>query len=118
MSYATIIRNAATEAQGILAQMQGTTPAAPENFLYNGAEGTGVFGAPQVVEIPQPAGGYRRRAQLPLTVTRAQTQFAFEPKTKIVRLAVTNKPAVTYVIDFVDTHDPLIWTLILVRTGE
>ncbi len=117
MSYATILTNAATRAQKVLSQMQGATAAAPDNFLYAMETGVGVFGSAQVVDIPQPGGGYRRRAQLNLTVTRAQTQFVFETKTKLVRLATGTMPAITYVIDFVDTHDPLVWTLTLVRNG-
>jgi hypothetical protein len=87
------------------------------NFLYAMQVGTGVFGGATVVEIPQPGGGYRRRAQLNLSVTRAQTQFNFEAKTKIVRLATGQMPAVTYVIDQIDVNDPLCWTLVLVRAG-
>jgi hypothetical protein len=87
------------------------------NFLYGMEVGTGVFGGAQIVEIPQAGGGYRRRAQMNLTVTRSQTQFVFEPKTKLVRLATGNMPAITYVIDSVDTNDPLAWVLVLVRAG-
>ena len=117
MNYAGIIRQAATESQRIIAEMQGMEDGAEGNFLYGMEVGTGVFGAAQIVETPQPGGGYRRRAQLNLTVTRSQTQFAFEPKTKLVRLANGNMPAITYVIDSVDTHDPVVWTLVLVRAG-
>lgn len=116
MSYATIVNAAAIEAQGLLAQMQGMTPNAAGNFQYAGKVGTAVFGSAQVVEIPLPDGGYRRRAQLIATVTRDQT-FAFEAKTKIVRLAMGNISNITYVIDFVDFNDPLVWTLTLVRFG-
>lgn len=117
MSLATIVRKASVEAQGLLAQIQGTSGPTVPNFLYGMETGIGVFGAATVVEVPQPSGGYRRRAQVPLTVTRDQS-FTFEPKTKIVRLSTSVQfPAITYVIDFIDVHDPLIWTLILVKNG-
>ncbi len=117
MSFATIISNAANESQGILAQMQGMGVSAAGNFQYNGQVGTGVFGPAIIAEIPQPGGGYRRRAQVPLSVTRDQS-FAFEAKTKLVRLSPSAVfPAITYVIDSIDTHDPVVWTLILVKAG-
>lgn len=116
MNYSAIMTSAADRAQGVLSKMQGATTAAPDNFLYAMETGVGVFGAAQIVEVPQPGGGYRRRAQLNLTVTRTQ-DFYFEPKTKLVRLASGAMPAITYIIDNVDTNDPLIWTLTLVRNG-
>jgi hypothetical protein len=117
MSYATIMTTAATESQAILAQLQGMSPSAEGNFQYNAQVGTGTFGSAVIAEIPQPGGGYRRRAQLALTVTRDQA-FAFETKTKLVRLSTSAQfPAITYVIDSIDTHDPLVWTLILVKAG-
>ena len=116
MSIATIVAAASVRAQNTLAQTQGMTPEDEGNFLYAMEVGIGVFGSPLVVEIPQGDGGYRRRVELPLTVTRDQ-EFNFEPKTKLVRLASNNQPATTYTIDKVDIHDPLIWTLTLVRTG-
>ena len=117
MSLATIISNAANESQGILAQMQGMARGAEGNFQYNAQVGTGTFGPAVIVEIPQPGGGYRRRAQVPLTVTRDQS-FAFEAKTKLVRLSTSAAlPSITYVIDNIDVHDPLVWTLILVKAG-
>lgn len=117
MSYAAIIRTASVDSQKVLAEIQGMAVNAEGNFLYGMEVGTGVFGGAQVVEIPQPGGGYRRRAQLNLTVTRGQTQFAFEVKTKLVRLATGNMPAITYVIDSIDVNDPLAWVLTLVRAG-
>ena len=117
MSYATIMTAAANESQTILAQLQGMAESSTGNFQYNAQEGVGVFGSAIIVEIPQPGGGYRRRAQVPLTVTRDQP-FAFETKTKLVRLSPSAEfPAITYVIDNVDTHDPLVWTLTLVKAG-
>lgn len=118
MSLSGIVAGAAAESQSVLAQIQGMSATADGNFLYGMEVGVGVFGPPQIVEIPQPGGGYRRRAQLTLSVTRAQTQFSFEPKTKIMRLPNGNLPLVTYVIDSVDTHDALSWVLVLVRSGQ
>lgn len=117
MSYSSIINNAAIKSQSILAQMQGQAQNASGNFLYAMEVGQGVFGAAQVVEIPQAGGGYRRRVQLNLTVTRDQ-EFSFEAKTKLVRLSTdAAHPAITYVIDDINTHDPLAWTLVLVKAG-
>ena len=118
MNYADTISKAAEQAQDVIAKMQGMSDTAAGNFLYAMDTGTGVFGAAQIAEIPQPGGGYRRRAQLTLTVTRDQ-DFAFEARTKIVRLSSNARfPSITYVIDDIDTHDPLAWTLILVKAGQ
>lgn len=117
MSFASITTAASIRSQGYLAQIQGMAATASGNFLYNGEAGAGVFGSAQVVEIPQLMGGYRRRAELTLTVTREQ-DFTFEAKTKLVRLATGTMPSITYVIDRIDPHDPLVWTLTLVKFGE
>lgn len=117
MSFAGIIQSASVEAQGVLAQIQGMAQGASGNFLYNGQAGIGVFGQAQIVEAPQQMGGYRRRGEVPLTVTRDQ-EFNFEVKTKLVRLSTSSRfPSITYAIDKVDVHDPLIWTLTLVKQG-
>jgi hypothetical protein len=104
--------------QRTLAQMQGMGErnAATTNFQYNGKKGVGVFGQPTTVELPLATGGYQRRVQLDLTVTREQL-FQFESKTKLIRLASVDFPETTYVIDFTGRHDPYIWTLTLVKTG-
>lgn len=104
---------AASEAQAALAQMQGMNESATGNFTYAGAPYFGVFGDMYVVEIPQPGGGYRKREQMTLTVTKDQTAFNPESKKQIIRLL----PNVLYVIDSVKAHDPFHWVLTLVRTG-
>lgn len=116
MNYSTIISNAHAEAQTVLAQLGGMVETDSANFQYAGNQGIGVFGAPEMVEIPEVGGGYRRRVQLRLTVTRDQS-FAFEAKTRLVRLATATQPAITYTIDFIDGHDPFTWGLVLVKTG-
>ena len=109
----TEIAGAATEAQSALAQIQGMSETSTGNFSYAGRPYFGVFGDMYVVEIPQPGGGYRRREQVNLTVTKSQSGFAPDSKKQIVRLA----PNVVYVIDYIKAHDPLHWVLTLVRTG-
>ncbi len=112
------IRSASSEAQSNLAQIQGMAQGADGNFVYNGQAGIGVFGAAQIAELPQAGGGYRRRGEVPLVVTRDQ-DFNFIPKTKITRLANSEGfPAITYVIDRIDPHGPFFWKITLVRTGE
>lgn len=109
----TEIAAAASEAQSALAQIQGMSETATGNFTYAGAPFFGVWGDMYVVEIPQPGGGYRKREQVNLTVTKSQTTFAPESKKTVIRLA----PNVIYVIDYIKAHDPIHWVLTLVRTG-
>lgn len=114
MDFAQIMQDAAAESEGIIAQMQGMEQGAAGNFQFNGATFTGVFGQATIEEIPQPQGGYRRRAVLPLTVTKTQTDFLPVAKAKLIRLS----PAITYTIDKFDANDPLVWVVLLVKVGE
>lgn len=104
----------AAQAQDTLAQMQGMTPGAAGNFLYNGKHFKGVFGSSVLTEQPMVHGGYRRRSEVMLTVTRDQTTFTPVVKTLLVRLDTKTE----YAIDRIDTHDPIAWNLTLVKTGE
>ncbi len=112
------MQSATVEAQSNLAQIQGMAQGAEGNFLYNGQNGIGVFGHAQIAEIPQVGGGYKRRGEVPLTVSRDQ-EFNFVAKTRLVRLAnASGFPALSYVIDRIDPHGPFLWKLTLVKTGE
>lgn len=115
MGYHSELQAAASEAQSILAQMQGMEAGAAGNFLFNGKPFVGVFGKPIVDEMPVPGGGYRRSVRLPLTVTHDQ-EFAPDRMKKITRIVPA--PDQVYVIDSIDDHDPLVWELMLVKFGE
>jgi len=115
MSLFAEIQTAATEAQSTLAQMQGM-PANGTNVLYRGAEYVGTYGPPQVVEIMNPAGGYRKRFVVALTITRSQLTEAPDTKEQIIRTDID--PPLTYRIDTVDSSDVLHWVLALVKVGE
>lgn len=109
-----ILAAASLEAQSILSQLQGATG---ENVLIAGENYIGVFGQAQVVNFPTASGGYKRRAQMPLTMTRAQFSSPPVAKTsRVLRLDVS--PQIEYLVDVVDVNDPLVYTLILVKSGD
>jgi hypothetical protein len=84
-----------------------------ETVLYRMHAYTGTFGQPRVEEQMLAAGGYRRRTVLPLTLTRAQfaAGAAPVPKEKLTRPGLQE----TYLIDLVDTSDPLHYVLTLIK---
>lgn len=96
---------AATEAQAVLG----------ETFKYGNGTFTGVFGPARSEEIMMPGGGYRRRVELSLVVTRAQSTF--KPETKKTLLRASNN--VSYRIErFDNEHDALNWILDIVKLGD
>lgn len=114
MSLASEITNAATEAQGILAQIGGG-PRRDQCPLQRG----GLFlrlWLPAGSEPDAPAGGYRQRTFLSATVTRAQFDALPVAKTKWTRTDLD--PNLTYTIDSVGQHDANLLTLTLIRPGE
>lgn len=115
MSFSTEIAAAATEAQSILAEVGGARPG-QKNSLYQGASYLAVYGQPQVENLMLPAGGYRQRTTVGLTVTRAQ--FTAPPQSKKQWVRTDVSPPITYVIESVGTHDSLLFHLRLLRTGE
>lgn len=106
---------AAAEAERILAEITGMAGDATGNTLLAGQSVpvVGVYGRPQVDFIPQIAGGYRKRTNLPLTITRAQLVTAPAPNTKLTRIDLS--PPITYNVESVDSQDPLVWGLSLVN---
>jgi hypothetical protein len=115
MSFFAQQQAAATEAQSILAQLQGMDASAAGNVLYGGANYFGTFGNPVVTEVMNAMGGYRKRTTIPLTMTR--DQFTAAPKTQDQLARTDQVPAITYRIDSVDTDDPIHYVLELVRVG-
>ena len=114
MSYATKLKKAAKEAQSVCAQMQGMA-AGGTNALINGATYVGVYGAAQVIDDLNGAGGYKRRTVLALTLTRAQFIAAPASKTRVTRTDIS--PTVLYLIDAVNLNDPLVYVLALEKVG-
>lgn len=86
-----------------------------KNFIYNGRGYVGVWGQPQVVEIMRGGGGYSRRSQIVLTVTRSQFETAPDTKVQIVRTDIT--PRENYRIDVLNTDDPFHYVLTCVKVG-
>lgn len=115
MSYAAKIRNAAGQAQAVLAQTGGAEPG-QKNALYNGAEYLCVYGAPSVEREMLPNGGYRQRSVIMVAVTRAQFSAAPQVNTKWVRIDMT--PQAPHTIVKVGTDDPYIYMLTLVKLGQ
>ncbi len=95
--------------------MQGM-PAGGSNALYRGAELVGVWGPPQVTEIMNPAGGYRRRHEIACTLTREQLAAAPDTKEQIIRTDIS--PPITYRIDVIDTADVLHYVFRCIKVGE
>lgn len=117
MGLYSVITSAATDAQSIIAEMQGASgDVGATNFLVNGFAGIGVFGRAQVVDVPNVGGGYRKRSEVVLMATRDQFTIIPEPKQKLVRTDIS--PTITYLIDVVDVNDPLHVTFILVKNGQ
>ena len=110
------LQGAATEAHGNLARQRGMDDDADGNFLYAGTEYVGVFGRPQTISIPLPAGGYQRKTFLNLVVTKTQTDFSPAEKAKLTRIDVT--PNLEYIIDTADGHSSLNWVVTLVKVAE
>jgi hypothetical protein len=112
------MQSAFTHAQRTLAQLQGMASgaAATNTTLADGTTCVGVYGQPQIVEIPLSDGGFRRRAELPLTITRDQLDEAPESQTNLTRTDLT--PNRTYRIESVSEDDSLVYLLTLVRSGE
>jgi hypothetical protein len=115
MSFFAQQQAAATEAQSILAQLQGMDAGAVGNVLYGGANHFGTFGNPVVTEVMNAMGGYRKRTTIPLTMTR--DQFTAAPKTQDQLARTDQTPPITYRIDNVDTDDPMHYVIELVRVG-
>ena len=97
------LRAAASEAESILG----------ETFLYNGQRYTGVFGAANISDVLNASGGYTRKAMVQLTATRSQFDSNPSPKQGITRIS----PRIDYLVDAIDTHDPLHFTFMLVKNG-
>mgnify|MGYP001607839790 CR=1 FL=1 len=115
MSYNSITTKAAIQAQSVLAQMQGMTRGGT-NFTNNGAAFVGVFGHPRLVEEMNPGGGYKRRVEVGLIMTRDQIDTPPASKGTVTRTDI--EPHITYRIDTVDDNDPLVWVMVLVKIGE
>lgn len=116
MSFFQTIQRASSSAQSTLAQLQGMAAGAAGNVLYEGRNYVGVFATPVVVEVPVPGGGYRRRAEMALSITR--DQMPNPPVTKRLITRTDLRPNVTYIIDTLIVHDPVRWVMTVVKQGE
>lgn len=109
------LRQAFLRAEQLQARAQGAA-AAGNTTLADGTVCRGVYGQPQVVEVPLVSGGFRRRAEVPLTLTRAQLDTPPVAQSTLTRTDIT--PNMAYRVEVVDTHDPFHYVLTLVRVGE
>jgi hypothetical protein len=115
MSIASQTARAFAQSQRILAQMGGMAAAAAGNVRVNGAVRTGVFGTPRTDETMNPAGGFRKRAEITLMLTREQFITAPDTQTEVVRIDIA--PNIAYRVASVDEHDPIHYALTLVKVG-
>lgn len=115
MGFFSEMQGAAAEAQSILAQMSGTADPDARNVLFAGQTTPllGVYGMPRVTWLPLVGGGFRKRTDVELSMTREQFTTAPQPQGKLTRTDIT--PAVIYNIDHVNTQDPLRYILTLVN---
>ena len=109
------ISSAFADIQGQLAQAQGMA-AGGTNVVFRGAALVGTWGPPRVTEVMNAAGGYRRRSEITLTVTKAQITTAPDSKEQIIRTDLD--PNVTYRIDVIENNDPHHWVFNCIRVGE
>lgn len=118
MGYFPEIQAAATKAERILAEITGKAANTDGNTLFAGqtVPVTGVYGRAEVQFDPVVGGGYRKRTNVPLTITRTQLPTAPKVNTKLTRIDLT--PAISYNVLHVSTQDPLVWQLMLVSFGE
>lgn len=94
--------------------MQGMEAGDGNTLFQGGTEAvTGVYGTPRVVFIPQPGGGYRKRTEVSLSITREQLDAPPAAQTKLTRTDCT--PKIVYVIEFVGTQSVLSYDLTLVN---
>jgi len=85
MSLASLLRTAATQAQGVLAQLAGATTSSASNFTLNGTTYQGVV-VEVSAQVPVSVTGYEIIRELRITATR--DQFAAKPSAA-PRLPVT-----------------------------
>ncbi len=117
MSLLDTINAAATAAQSTLAQMAGAALGAANTLICDTkVKCIGVYGNANIVFIPQPGGGYRKLAEIPLSITQDQLAIAPAENSRITRLDVT--PAVTYIVKRINTNGNLTYDLTIVRLGE
>ncbi len=114
MSYAAILRSAATQAQSVLAQLGGAAAGA-NNSQYAGRAYLAVYGQPQTERLLLPAGGERVRTWIMVSATRSQFTAPPQAGQKWTRTDLT--PHGTFTIDSVDIQDATVYSLRLVRTG-
>jgi hypothetical protein len=104
---------AATEST--LAQIQGMARGG-KNILFDGVAYVGVFGAAQVTDELSVGGGYKRRTELTVTITR--DQFDSEPKPKKHNLTRTDmSPPITYTVNAINTHDAHHYEFVCEKVG-
>lgn len=109
MGLASEIQSATATAHRNLAKLQGLQDDAEGNVIFSGrsAPVVGVFSRATVQWIPQPGGGYRKKTSQVLSVARSEMETPAGPNTKLARVDLT--PAAHYVIESVNTGNPLAW---------
>lgn len=73
----------------------------------------GVFGRPQIQRIMQRGGGFSQVVVLPFTTSRDQ----YDGPPQAEKLCTRLSPREQYRIRDVDTHDPFVYVLTLVKIG-
>lgn len=104
------------EAGGVLAQLGGMDASAEGNAQIEGSVYTGVFGPPQIDRQMLPSGGYRQRGFLQWTALRSAFTDVPQVNKNLVRIDLAEH--ITYRIERVNTHDPIHYSLMLIRVGE
>lgn len=118
--FAGILASATTEAQANLGKLatpnDGPDDADGGTILFEdiAEPKQGVFGRPQIQRIMERGGGYSQIVILPFTTTRDQYDAAPLAEKLCTRLS----PREQYRIRDVDTHDPFVYILTLVKLGR
>lgn len=89
MSFNALLRTAATQAQGILAQLAGATTSSATNFTLNGTAYQGVV-VEQSALVPGGLSGYETLRELRITATISQftTKPSAAPRLPVTALGV------------------------------
>lgn len=100
----------------IFAELSGMDPEVGNTLIPSQPTAiVGLYGATRVTTRPNPAGGESKRTEVKLSIARETLAAAPQRMTKVVRIDLA--PHIPYVIEKVDTQDPVFWVLTCANYG-
>lgn len=93
--------------------MKGLDSDATGNTLFPGETipVVGEWGKSRVIFVPILGGGYRKKTEIVLKISREQRASAPQPNTKVTRIDLI--PPLAYNIENVDNQDTHFWVLVV-----